>query len=51
VCRTLLVSGDRDLVPAEIPALRTKYAAVAGDWESGAIAHTCARNRQRVLIL
>ncbi len=51
VRRSLLVSGDRDLVPREIPVLRAKYQAVAGDWESGAIAHTCARNRQRVLIL
>jgi adenosylhomocysteine nucleosidase len=51
VKRTLLVSGDRDLVPAEIRELATKYGAVAGDWESGAIAYTCARNKQRVLIL
>jgi adenosylhomocysteine nucleosidase len=51
VRRTLLVSGDRDLVPAEIPGLRAAYGAVAGDWESGAIAYVCARNGQRVLIL
>jgi adenosylhomocysteine nucleosidase len=51
VKRTLLVSGDRDLVPAEIPELAKKYGAIAGDWESGAIAYTCARNKQRVLIL
>lgn len=51
VRRTLLVSGDRDLVPAELGELATRYGAVAGDWESGAIAYTCARNRQRVLIL
>jgi adenosylhomocysteine nucleosidase len=49
--RTLLVSADRDLVPAEIATLAQKYGAVAGDWESGAIAYTCAHNRQRVLIL
>ena len=35
----------------EIAELRARYHAVAGDWESGAIAYTCARNRQRVLIL
>ena len=51
VRRTLLVSADRDLVPSELPDLKTKYAAVAGDWETGAIAYVCARNRQRVLIL
>ncbi|HWO24802.1 MAG TPA: hypothetical protein VNO30_38940 [Kofleriaceae bacterium] len=51
VTRTLLVSGDRDLVPADLGELAARYGAVAGDWESGAIAYTCARNRQRVLIL
>ena len=51
VTRTLLVSGDRDLVPDELPDLASRYGAVAGDWESGAIAYTCARNHQRVLIL
>ena len=51
VTKTLLVSGDRDLVPAELGELATRYGAIAGDWESGAIAYTCARNQQRVLIL
>jgi adenosylhomocysteine nucleosidase len=51
VKRTLLISGDRDLVPPDLGELATKYGAVAGDWESGAIAYTCARNHQRVLIL
>jgi uncharacterized protein (TIGR02996 family) len=51
VKQTLLVSADRDLVPSEIDELATRYSAVAGDWESGAIAYTCKRNRQRVLIL
>jgi adenosylhomocysteine nucleosidase len=51
VKRTLLVSGDRDLIPADLGELASKYGAVAGDWESGAIAYTCARNHQRVLIL
>jgi adenosylhomocysteine nucleosidase len=51
VTKTLLVSGDRDLVPAELGELASRYGAVAGDWESGAIAYTCARNHQRVLIL
>ncbi len=51
VTKTLLVSGDRDLVPADLAELEQRYHAVAGDWESGAIAYTAARNQQRVLIL
>jgi adenosylhomocysteine nucleosidase len=51
VKRTVLVSGDRDLVPAELDELAAKYGAVAGDWESGAIAYVCARNSTRVVIL
>jgi adenosylhomocysteine nucleosidase len=51
VTKTLLVSADRDIVPAEIPKLITQYHAVAGDWETGAIAYTCMKNKQRVLIL
>ena len=49
--RTLLISGDRDLVIAEVPYLRQRFAAVAGDWESGAIAYVAARNGVRCLIL
>ncbi len=51
VSRGLLVSGDRDIVPGEIPGLIKKYDAVAADWESGAIAWVAARNHQRLLIL
>jgi len=51
VFRSLLVSGDRDLLPQDIPMLRSKYGAVAGDWESGAIAFTARRNGVRTLIL
>jgi adenosylhomocysteine nucleosidase len=47
----LLVSADRDIVPSEIELLRRNYHAIAADWESGAIAYTCARNKQRMLIL
>jgi adenosylhomocysteine nucleosidase len=49
--RTLLVSADRDLVPAEIEYLETRYGAIAADWESGAIAYVAARNHVRCLIL
>jgi adenosylhomocysteine nucleosidase len=51
VVETLLVSGDRDLVPDEIPYLQEKFGAVAGDWESGAIAYIAARNGTKCLIL
>jgi adenosylhomocysteine nucleosidase len=51
VRKTLLVSADRDLVPAEMADLKARYGAVAGDWETGAIAYVCARNGQRALIL
>jgi adenosylhomocysteine nucleosidase len=51
VRRTLLVSGDRDLMMEDIPCLAAEYGAVAGDWESGAIAWVAARNNTRCLIL
>jgi adenosylhomocysteine nucleosidase len=47
----LLVSGDRDLLVEDIPMLKKRYAAIAGDWESGAIAWVAARNGIRTLIL
>ena len=51
VLRTHLVSGDRDLMVNEISQLKTKYQALAGDWESGAIAYIAAINGVRTLIL
>ena len=51
VRRSLLVSGDRDLVVEEIPRLKAEFGAIAGDWESGAIAYVAARNGTRCLIL
>jgi adenosylhomocysteine nucleosidase len=51
VRRSTLVSADRDLVGAEIPALASRFGAVAGDWESGAIAWVAARHGTRCLIL
>lgn len=51
VRRTLMVSGDRDLIPDEAPILKAKYGAVAGDWESGSIAWVAARNGVRCLVL
>jgi adenosylhomocysteine nucleosidase len=51
VVRGLLVSADRDILPADIPMLVEKYGAVAADWESGAIAWVAKRNGVRCLIL
>jgi adenosylhomocysteine nucleosidase len=47
----LLVSADRDIVPADIPMLVERYGAIAADWESGAIAWVAKRNGVRCLIL
>jgi adenosylhomocysteine nucleosidase len=51
VQRSLLVSADRDLLVEEIPRLKRDFGAIAGDWESGAIAWVAARNFTRCLIL
>jgi adenosylhomocysteine nucleosidase len=46
-----LVSADQDVDTAAVDELRRRYGAVAGDWESGAIAHVARRNRTRCLVL
>ena len=51
VIKTLLISGDRDLIPEEIAYLREKFGAIAGDWESGAISYVAVRNSTKCLIL
>ncbi len=51
VIRTVLVSGDRDLFWNDVPILKTKYGAIAGDWESGAIAWVASKNHSKCLIL
>lgn len=51
VHRGLLVSGDRDLHPADINGLKRRFGAIAGDWESGAIAFVARRNEVPCLIL
>ncbi len=51
VLRTHIVSGDRDIIPEEIPRLREEFGAVAADWESGAIAWVAQRNGVPCLIL
>ena len=51
VQRSLLVSADRDLLVDEIPRLKRDFGAIAGDWESGAIAWVATSNSTRCLIL
>lgn len=51
VRRSLLVSADRDLIASEIPRLKAEFGAIAGDWESGAIAFVAKRNGVPCLIL
>ncbi len=51
VCPSLLVSADRDLLPEQVSELSSQYGAVAGDWESGAIAYVASHNRRPLLIL
>jgi adenosylhomocysteine nucleosidase len=51
VRRALLVSADRDICLPDIPMLVDRYAAIAADWETGAIAWVAARNSIRCLIL
>lgn len=51
VRRGRMVSADRDLVPEQIGHLRERFGAIAGDWESGAIAWVAGRNGVRCLIL
>jgi adenosylhomocysteine nucleosidase len=51
VRRGLLVSADRDILADDIPMLVSRFGAVAGDWESGAIAWVANKNRVKCLIL
>jgi adenosylhomocysteine nucleosidase len=46
-----MLSADRDLLPADMPRLRSSYGAVAADWESAAIAYVAHANRVPALIL
>ncbi len=51
VTHSLLVSGDRDLVCTEVAILKSKFHAIACDWESGAIAWVASKNQTQCLIL
>jgi len=46
-----LISADQDLDPAAVAALRTRFHASVGDWESGAIAWVATHNHVPVVIL
>ncbi|HET9987220.1 MAG TPA: 5'-methylthioadenosine/S-adenosylhomocysteine nucleosidase [Kofleriaceae bacterium] len=46
-----IVSGDRDLVPAEVAKLHATYQANVGDWESGSIAFVARKNGVPLIIL
>ncbi len=51
VRRTVMVSADRDILAEDIPMLVKRYGAVAGDWESGAIAWVATRRGLPCLVL
>jgi len=50
VRRGLIASADSDLLPENIPFLKSK-GAIAADWESAALAWTATKNGARLLIL
>ncbi len=51
VTRAVMVSGNRDIVPSDIPGLKRDFGAVCGDWESASIAWVARHNDVRCLIL
>lgn len=51
VQRALMVSGDRDILAADVPDLIARHQAIAADWESAAIAWVAKRNGAHCLIL
>ncbi len=51
VRKSIMVSADRDLMLDEIQQLKKDYGAIAGDWESGAIAYVAGKNKVKLLIL
>lgn len=51
VRKSMMLSADRDIVPADIAKLEKEYNAVTADWESGSIAYVANKNKTRCLIL
>lgn len=51
VLRGLLLSADRDILAEQVAWLQDNFGGVAADWESGAIAWVCSKNKVKCLIL
>jgi len=51
VQRGLLLSADRDIIPGQVQWLQDQFGGIAADWECGAIAWVCSKNRIKCLIL
>lgn len=51
VRKGLLLSADRDILPGQVNWLQETFGGIAADWESGAIAWVCQKNKTRCLIL
>jgi adenosylhomocysteine nucleosidase len=51
VSKATLVSADRDLVPADIPQLVSRFESIAADWESAAIAYVARRRCVPLVVL
>ncbi|MFT3838899.1 MAG: hypothetical protein QM723_18105 [Myxococcaceae bacterium] len=49
--RGMLLSADRDIVAADVPALKKRFKGIAADWESGAIAFVARHNQTPLFIL
>ena len=46
-----VITGDRDVTRANATDLRSRFQALAGDWESGAVAKVCQMNGVRCLVV
>jgi len=46
-----IASADQDLLPGNVASLHRQYGALAGDWESSAIAHTAKKNKVQCYII
>jgi nucleoside phosphorylase len=51
VCTGAILTGDRDIIAADVPKLVEEYGALGADWESGAVAYVCKRNNTRCMIV
>lgn len=46
-----ILTGDRDIIAADVPHLVESHGALGADWESGAVAYVASRNNVRCIIL